>query len=70
MVTDAQLFLSLSGPLAARAQQSHDALLRASSLPWWDRLDDITSPLSPASQVQLNVGMDCDWMLDGPVKVI
>ncbi|KAL1022038.1 hypothetical protein UPYG_G00021450 [Umbra pygmaea] len=39
-VTDCQLFRSRSGPVAARARQSHNALLQASHLPWWKMLGD------------------------------
>ncbi|CAL8390763.1 unnamed protein product [Boreogadus saida] len=72
--TEVQVFHSRSGPVAAWAQHSHDALLQAGSLPWWtswlDSPDDLTSPLSPASQVELEVGLDSDWKFDCPVKII
>ncbi|XP_010884419.2 IQ calmodulin-binding motif-containing protein 1 [Esox lucius] len=38
--TDCQVFRSRSGPVAARARQSHNALLQAGRLPWWKTLGD------------------------------
>ncbi|KAJ8004016.1 hypothetical protein DPEC_G00154420 [Dallia pectoralis] len=38
--TDCQVFKSRSGPVAARARQSHNALLQAGRLPWWKMLGD------------------------------
>ncbi|XP_030265055.1 IQ calmodulin-binding motif-containing protein 1 isoform X2 [Sparus aurata] len=47
--TDAESFLSPSGPIAARARDAHNAMLQASRLPWWRTLgetagDDCCSP--------------------------
>ncbi|KAM6893105.1 IQ calmodulin-binding motif-containing protein 1 [Lycodopsis pacificus] len=42
--TDADSFLSPSGPVAARARDSHNAALQASRLPWWRTLGDACSP--------------------------
>ncbi|XP_070786942.1 IQ calmodulin-binding motif-containing protein 1-like [Enoplosus armatus] len=41
--TDAESFLSPSGPIAARARDAHNATLQASRLPWWRTLGE-TSP--------------------------
>ncbi|XP_074520435.1 IQ calmodulin-binding motif-containing protein 1 isoform X2 [Halichoeres trimaculatus] len=41
--TDAESFLSPSGPVAARACDSHNAMLQASRLPWWRTLGDATN---------------------------
>ncbi|KAL3999832.1 RAT1-interacting protein [Sarotherodon galilaeus] len=38
--TDADTFLSPSGPVAARARDAHNAMLQASRLPWWRTLGD------------------------------
>ncbi|XP_039462429.1 IQ calmodulin-binding motif-containing protein 1 isoform X1 [Oreochromis aureus] len=38
--TDADTFLSPSGPVAARARDAHNAILQASRLPWWRTLGD------------------------------
>lgn len=38
--TDANTFLSPSGPIAARARDAHKAMLQASRLPWWRTLGD------------------------------
>ncbi|KAI5108742.1 IQ motif containing B1 [Silurus meridionalis] len=39
------LFLSRSGPVATRARQAHNTLLRSMHLPWWRRLgDEFSSP--------------------------
>ncbi|XP_030608730.1 IQ calmodulin-binding motif-containing protein 1 [Archocentrus centrarchus] len=38
--TDADAFLSPSGPVAARARDAHNAMLQASRLPWWRTLGD------------------------------
>uniref|UniRef100_A0A3Q4I3Z9 IQ calmodulin-binding motif-containing protein 1-like n=1 Tax=Neolamprologus brichardi TaxID=32507 RepID=A0A3Q4I3Z9_NEOBR len=38
--TDADTFLSPSGPVAARARDAHNAMLQASRLPWWRMLGD------------------------------
>ncbi|CAI5638698.1 unnamed protein product [Oreochromis niloticus] len=38
--TDADTFLSPSGPVAARARDAHNAILQASRLPWWRMLGD------------------------------
>ncbi|KAM4602213.1 IQ calmodulin-binding motif-containing protein 1 isoform 2-T2 [Polymixia lowei] len=56
--TDVQLFQSHSGPLAAMARQSHNALLQAGQLPWWRALgesdsDDIISCLGPGDPTHL-----------------
>ncbi|XP_038835907.1 IQ calmodulin-binding motif-containing protein 1 [Salvelinus namaycush] len=47
-VTDCVVFRSRSAPVAARARQSHNALLQAGRLPWWKMLGDgdITCPES------------------------
>ncbi|XP_045553993.1 IQ calmodulin-binding motif-containing protein 1 isoform X2 [Salmo salar] len=38
--TDCDVFRSRSAPVAARARQSHNALLQAGRLPWWKMLGD------------------------------
>lgn len=38
--TDADSFLSPSGPIAARARDAHNAALQASRLPWWRTLGE------------------------------
>ncbi|XP_064826431.1 IQ calmodulin-binding motif-containing protein 1 [Oncorhynchus masou masou] len=50
-VTDCDVFRSRSAPVAARARQSHNALLQAGRLPWWKMLgdDDITCPESESA---------------------
>ncbi|XP_054479643.1 IQ calmodulin-binding motif-containing protein 1 isoform X2 [Anoplopoma fimbria] len=42
--TDADSFLSPSGPIAARARDSHNAALQASRLPWWRTLGETADP--------------------------
>lgn len=41
--TDAESFLSPSGPIATRARDAHNAMLQASRLPWWRTLGDTAS---------------------------
>ncbi|XP_031669438.1 IQ calmodulin-binding motif-containing protein 1 isoform X2 [Oncorhynchus kisutch] len=50
-VTDCDVFRSRSAPVAARARQSHNALLQAGRLPWWKMLGDgdITCPESESA---------------------
>ncbi|KAE8278551.1 IQ calmodulin-binding motif-containing protein 1 [Larimichthys crocea] len=38
--TDAESFLSPSGPIASRARDAHNAVLQASRLPWWRTLGE------------------------------
>ncbi|XP_028255541.1 IQ calmodulin-binding motif-containing protein 1 [Parambassis ranga] len=38
--TDADSFLSPSGPIAARARDAHNAMLQAGRLPWWRMLEE------------------------------
>lgn len=38
--SDAESFLSPSGPIAARARDAHNAVLQASRLPWWRTLGE------------------------------
>uniref|UniRef100_A0A3Q4BE54 IQ motif containing B1 n=1 Tax=Mola mola TaxID=94237 RepID=A0A3Q4BE54_MOLML len=38
--SEAESFLSPSGPIAARARDAHNAMLQASRLPWWRTLGD------------------------------
>ncbi|XP_040887900.1 IQ calmodulin-binding motif-containing protein 1-like [Toxotes jaculatrix] len=38
--TDAESFLSPSGPIAARARDAHNAMLQANRLPWWRTLGE------------------------------
>ncbi|XP_034534986.1 IQ calmodulin-binding motif-containing protein 1 [Notolabrus celidotus] len=38
--TDAESFLSPSGPVATRARDAHNAVLQASRLPWWRTLGE------------------------------
>uniref|UniRef100_A0A3B4TNY4 IQ motif containing B1 n=1 Tax=Seriola dumerili TaxID=41447 RepID=A0A3B4TNY4_SERDU len=46
--TDAESFLSLSGPVAARARDAHNARLQASRLPWWRTLGEPVDVFTPA----------------------
>nr|XP_046191033.1 IQ calmodulin-binding motif-containing protein 1-like isoform X3 [Oncorhynchus gorbuscha] len=50
-VTDCDVFRSRSAPVAARARQSHNALLQSGRLPWWKMLGDgdITCPESESA---------------------
>ncbi|KAM6957987.1 IQ calmodulin-binding motif-containing protein 1 [Tautogolabrus adspersus] len=41
--TDAESFLSPSGPIATCARDAHNAALQASRLPWWRTLGDTTA---------------------------
>lgn len=52
--TDADTFLSLSGPVAARARDAHNAMLQASRLPWWRMLGDTdTGRVDPLGSTHL-----------------
>ncbi|XP_068587130.1 IQ calmodulin-binding motif-containing protein 1 [Cebidichthys violaceus] len=56
--TDADSFLSPSGPIAARARDSHNASLQACRLPWWRTLGDaagggVVDTFSPAHLQEL-----------------
>ncbi|XP_026157451.1 IQ calmodulin-binding motif-containing protein 1 isoform X2 [Mastacembelus armatus] len=46
--TDADSFLSPSGPIAVRARDAHNALLQANRMPWWRTLGDMVDNFSPA----------------------
>uniref|UniRef100_A0A3B4XGC1 IQ motif containing B1 n=1 Tax=Seriola lalandi dorsalis TaxID=1841481 RepID=A0A3B4XGC1_SERLL len=46
--TDAESFLSLSGPVAARARDAHNARLQTSRLPWWRTLGEPVDVFTPA----------------------
>ncbi|XP_018516845.1 IQ calmodulin-binding motif-containing protein 1 [Lates calcarifer] len=46
--TDAESFLSPSGPVAARARDAHNATLQASRLPWWRTLGAPDDAFNPA----------------------
>uniref|UniRef100_A0A3B4H4M8 IQ motif containing B1 n=1 Tax=Pundamilia nyererei TaxID=303518 RepID=A0A3B4H4M8_9CICH len=50
--TDADTFLSPSGPVAARARDAHNAMLQASRLPWWRMLGD-AGPVDPLGSTHL-----------------
>ncbi len=41
MATEAESFLSPSGPIAARARDAHNAMLQVSRLPWWRTLGEM-----------------------------
>ncbi|XP_026013308.1 IQ calmodulin-binding motif-containing protein 1 [Astatotilapia calliptera] len=52
--TDADTFLSPSGPVAARARDAHNAMLQASRLPWWRMLGDTDAgPVDPLGSTHL-----------------
>lgn len=52
--TDADTFLSPSGPVAARARDAHNAMLQASRLPWWRMLGDTdTGRVDPLGSTHL-----------------
>ncbi|KAM7375561.1 hypothetical protein PAMA_014597 [Pampus argenteus] len=55
--TDAESFLSPSGPVCARARDAHNAMLQASRLPWWKTLGDmdIVDTSDPAHLQELEV---------------
>ncbi|XP_067439190.1 IQ calmodulin-binding motif-containing protein 1 isoform X1 [Thunnus thynnus] len=50
--TDAESFLSPSGPVSARARDAHNAMLQASRLPWWRTLAD-TDPVDTSDSAHL-----------------
>ncbi|TDG96038.1 hypothetical protein EPR50_G00235380 [Perca flavescens] len=50
---DSESFLSPSGPIAARARDSHNATLQASRLPWWRTLGDTADMFSPSHLQEL-----------------
>ncbi|KAM3857277.1 IQ calmodulin-binding motif-containing protein 1 [Diretmus argenteus] len=59
--TDAELFQSPSAPVAARARQSHNAILQASRLPWWRMLgetdrDDVTHRPAHLDELEAEFG--------------
>ncbi|KAF3688358.1 IQ calmodulin-binding motif-containing protein 1 [Channa argus] len=51
--TDAESFLSPSGPIAARARDAHNAMLQASWLPWWRTLGKTVDTFTPAHLQEL-----------------
>ena len=57
--TDAESFLSPSGPIAARARDAHNAMLQASRLPWWKTLGETSGDdcCSPAHLQELEAGL-------------
>ncbi|KAL7370270.1 hypothetical protein ABVT39_024268 [Epinephelus coioides] len=51
--TDADSFLSPSGPIAARARDAHNAALQASRLPWWRTLGETAGTVDTFSPSHL-----------------
>ncbi|XP_026216784.1 IQ calmodulin-binding motif-containing protein 1 isoform X2 [Anabas testudineus] len=51
--TDAESFLSPSGPIAARARDAHNAMLQACRLPWWRTLGETTDIFALSSLQEL-----------------
>ncbi|XP_044043602.1 IQ calmodulin-binding motif-containing protein 1 [Siniperca chuatsi] len=53
--TDAESFLTPSGPIAARARDAHNAVLQAGRLPWWRTLGETAAvdALSPSHPQEL-----------------
>nr|XP_020447941.1 IQ calmodulin-binding motif-containing protein 1 isoform X1 [Monopterus albus]XP_020447943.1 IQ calmodulin-binding motif-containing protein 1 isoform X1 [Monopterus albus] len=52
-VTDAESFLTPSGPIAAHARDAHNATLQASRLPWWRTLGKTVDVFSPTHLQEL-----------------
>ncbi|XP_060888461.1 IQ calmodulin-binding motif-containing protein 1-like isoform X2 [Labrus mixtus] len=69
--TDAESFLSPSGPIATRARDAHNATLQASRLPWWRTLVDTTAEdvFSPAHLQELEAELG-GLFLGGSVGVV
>ncbi|XP_051283060.1 IQ calmodulin-binding motif-containing protein 1-like [Dicentrarchus labrax] len=58
--TDAESFLSPSGPIATRARDNHNAVLQASRLPWWRTLGETSDDdaFSPARLQELEAELE------------
>ncbi|KAI4785867.1 hypothetical protein KUCAC02_037500 [Chaenocephalus aceratus] len=65
--TEADSFLSPSGPIAARARDSHNALLQAGRLPWWRTGgDDDTFSPAPLQELEAELG---GLFVGGQIKI-